>query len=237
MHNLLEYITRPQLFLGNRYGLAIGIVALVLEILFVLYGRKEKLNHIWIYVGVECLLLLFPVAYIGSLVLHMNTVQQQILYYFIPGGLIGAYALTAWYEKAAEKFGKKILIAFLLGLILLVGQPWGYGEQPVVAHNKLDAELTEVALAMDEGTATVPRSVALQVHKVQQKTSLVCGDAAWYEDDADITTFFDGLKDEPVRYVVLPKADYNQSYMDLVGYVKLTETEHYEIYVNPAFDL
>ena len=238
MHSLLNYMEHLQWYLGDKYGVALAITALVIEVFLVLYGKKEKLEHFWIYVGIQWLCMVLPIAFLFSRVLHMDEVQEQLLYHFLPAGLVGAVALTIWYEKAAGRFGKKIMVAFLLGLILLIGQPWNYSLDGLQA-SKLDAEVVEVSNTLGEGTAVVPETVGRQLHKVQQVTQLAYADGYWYADGEDvdysIEPIFAYIKENPVHYVVLPIADYNQSYMDLVGYTLLAQTEHYHIYINPNY--
>ncbi len=239
MHRMISYMQHLQWYLGDKYGVALAITALVIELFLVLYGKKKKPENIWIYVGVQWLCMVLPVAFLLGRILRMDEVQEQLLYRFLPAGLIGAVALTVWYEKAAGRFGKKVMALFLLSLILLIGQPWNYSLEHFQS-NKLDSEVWDVSyIIMGDGTAVVPEPVGRQLHKVQQVTQLTYRDGYWYEygedTEYDIEPIFAYIKDNPVRYVVLPIQDYNQSYMDLVGYTLLGQTEHYAIYINPNY--
>ena len=239
MHSMFFYMQHLQSYLGDKYGVALAITALVIELFLVLYGEKKQPEGLWIYVGIQWLCLVLPIAFLFSHVLHMNEVQAQLLYHFLPAGLIGAVALTVWYEKAASRFGKKAMALFLIGLIFLIGNPWNYSLEHFQS-NKLDPEVRDVSyMIMGDGTAVVPEPVGRQLHKVQQVTQLTYRDGYWYEFDEemkyDIVPIFVYIKEHPVRYVVLPNRDYNQSYMDLVGYTLLGQTEHYAIYINPNY--
>lgn len=238
MHSMLDYLGHLEWYLGDKYGVALAITALVIEVFLVLYGKKQSLEHLWLYIGAQWLCMVLPIAFFLSRILHMDEVQEQLLYHFLPAGLVGAIALTIWYKKASGKFGQKIMVAFVLGLILLIGQPWTYRMENLRA-SKLDAEVVEVARALGPGTAVLPEEIGLQLHKVQQETQMVFEEGYWYSYE-DVTEFniesvFPYILNNPVHYVVLPKADYNQSYMDLVSYTKLIETEHYDVYINPNY--
>ena len=237
MHNLYLYMSNLRDVLGSRYDVAIALFYFLVECFLVLANRKKKMSRTWMYVGGVFLCLLLPIAYIGSVVLHMEGSQQKLLFYCVPGAVVAAMALTRWTEAGWKRYGWKALVAICLGVILLAGQPWEYHKDDVKldAHMdraKVSEEIVALGQAMGEGTVALPKTVGQQLGKVQQVTRMEYRETTWFEDDTDIADIITFLDDNRVTYVLLPKQGYNGSYMDLMRYTLLYETEHYEIYIN-----
>ena len=237
MHNLYLYMSNLRDVLGSRYDVAIAIFYLLIECFLVLSNRKQKMDRALVYVGGVLLCLLLPVAYIGSIVLHMEGSQQKLLFYLAPGIILGAMALTHWWEAGTKRFGRKAIVPLCLLVIFLAGQPWMYQTKDVKADFRMDRakvpeEITALGQAMGEGTVALPKTVGQQLGKVQQVTRMEYRDTTWFEDDTDIGDIVYYLVDKRATYVVLPKQGYNASYMEIVRYNLAYETEHYEIYID-----
>jgi|GEM_PF-1446020 len=242
MRSILNYMLDLRAVLGSSFGLALAVGYLLWEVLFLLYGKRKKLHPVWIYVGSGVIALILPVVYVFGRLIHADGEQLQLCYLFLPALLLGAVALTGWKKDLQMYFGKWTLPVLLVATVLMVGQPWNYQTKGIfyqgpIVSAKVDDEIVTVANLMDEGTVVLPQQVGEQLSKVQQQTRMEYEGADWFTTGEDIVAIFQYVKKHPVRYVVLEKADYNDSYMELVEYQRLGETEHYDIYMNPSFDL
>lgn len=243
MHSLLFYELQLREVIGNHVGLALAAGYVLFFFFLSAYGKKNRTPWPVLYWVAAITCLVIPAAFMFTKVIHTDGEQMQLTLQFLPSLIVGGAALTLWREDLQKVLGRWTLPLIAAVVILMAGIPWNYHVEGIFGSSsmtaaKVDPEMAELAGQMEGGSVVLPESVGMQILKVQPELQMQYEDGAdWFEDGADIEEVFQYAWHHPTKYAILEKQDYNDSYMEvLVGYKRAYSTEHYDLYVNPAFD-